>query len=314
MSAPLHSNLSSADEARGYRLGLLAALVTALCWAFLALFLKYALTYTNSETLSWFRLFFSALCLQLYFLFKGGRPLSKFRHKKAPLMWTGGLLALNYLGYIKGIAYTSPSHAQIMIQGASVSLFLIGAFYFKERVRPVQWLGLCLTILGFSLFYKDQAPASGGELFVLGNVWLVVASLAWGVFASLQKELLKGATTTEVNLGVFWISSLVLAPLVDFSALSSLTPGEWFWLCVCGLNTLIAYNALAFALSKLPGSVVGPIITLNPLLTIALMFLLQEISFTAFEPDTVQLLGLLGAFFVVLGVILVVKKGKNKRA
>ncbi len=284
----------------------MAAAVTALCWSFLALILKYNLNYTTSENLSWFRLFFSAVSLLIYFLAVRKNPLPKLLPKKTPLLWAGGLLALNYLGYIKGIEYTSPSHAQIMIQGASISLFLIGVFYFKERVRPVQWMGLSLTIFGFVLFYLDQSPG-GGIHFGLGNFWLIVASLAWGVFASLQKDILKSATTVEVNLIVFWVSSLFLLPTVDWSALTGLTAGEWFWLAMAGLNTLIAYNALAYALSKLPGYMVGSIITLNPLLTIAMMFVLWEISFTAFTPDRIYGLGIFGAIAVVGGVLLVVR-------
>jgi drug/metabolite transporter (DMT)-like permease len=311
LSAPL---LSKADLlAAETRKGVLGATVTALCWAVLALFLKYALLYTSSETLSWFRLFFSAVCLLVYFLWKRQNPFPKFASRMKDILWAGALLAVNYLGYIKGIEYTSPSHAQIMIQGASLSLFLIGVFFFKEKVTNTQWLGLALTIAGFTLFYFDQAPESGDH-FVAGNIWLIAASVAWGVFAAIQKNLLRSASTTEVNLMVFLISSVFLMPLVDFGPLINLSTFEWVWLGFCGLNTLIAYNALAYALGKVPASVVGPIITLNPLLTIALMFVLTAVDFHVFEPDKVHVLGVTGALFVVLGVILIVTKNKNKRA
>ena len=111
---------------------------------------------------------------------------------------------------------------------------------------------------------------------------------------------------------IFWVSSLFLLPQVDFSSLAGLTAMQWFWLAFAGLNTLIAYNALAYALSKLPGSIVGPIITLNPLLTIAFMFLLLETSFSAFTPDRIYALGILGALLVVAGVVLVVRPTSSK--
>ena len=117
LSAPQLSN-PLPDPRRNDRLGLAAAGTTALCWSFLALILKYNLTYTSSENLSWFRLFFSAICLQSYFLLRGRNPLPRLSTQAGQLLWAGGFLALNYPGYIKGIEYTSPSHAQIMIQGA----------------------------------------------------------------------------------------------------------------------------------------------------------------------------------------------------
>lgn len=134
-------------------IGLLCATTTALCWAVLAIGLKYALQFADSGTIVWFRMIVASLLLVTYYLIKKPDHLKILKQLPMLGVVAGLCLSANYYGYMKGVELTSPSNAQIMIQMAPMSLILIGIFYFRERPSPLQGLGFGLAALGFSLFF-----------------------------------------------------------------------------------------------------------------------------------------------------------------
>jgi len=225
----------------------------------------------------------------------------------------GGLaslcLATNYLGYMKGVELTSPSNAQVMMQMAPMALILVGIFYFKERPSPLQSLGFVLAASGFSLFFWDQitVAVTNQEQFLVGNLWIVLGAATWTLFATFQKILTRVWTPQQINLLIYTLSSLVLAPLADFKTIAELSLLGWGLMLFLGMNTLIAYGALGEALKRAPASHVSVIISANPLLTISIMTLLHSQQVQWIETDVIHWRGYLGAALVVIGVICAVK-------
>jgi drug/metabolite transporter (DMT)-like permease len=110
----------------------------------------------------------------------------------------------------------------------------------------------------------------------------------------------------QLNLIVFGLPSLFYIPLVDFTAFATLRIVDWFVVIFLGLNTLAAYGSLAYALKYLEANKISVIITLNPLITFALMAWLSKKELSWIEPETFTLLTLGGALLVLIGVILTV--------
>lgn len=297
-----------------YQRGLLFAFTTALSWSVLAIALKFALNYADSETIAWFRMSVASLALIAFF---GIRNRSRFEILKTlPLLGViaGVCLAANYVGYMQGIHLTSASHAQIMIQMAPLSLGLVGIFYFKETPNLPQAIGFLLAILGFSLFYWDQwnLSPSGSEQIIMGTLWIVFAAVTWVFFASFQKVLSRRWSPQEINLLIYITSTLVLFPLADTSKLSEWSFGIWILMIACGLNTVLAYGCLGEALKRIPASHISLIISANPLITLFLIYLLTAAQVSWLKPEPVSLKGYLGAVCVVSGLILTLRKKPQK--
>ncbi len=293
------------------------SVITALSWAVLAIVLKYSLHFLDSGTIVWSRLVIATLALGLLLgLF---RPSDLQILKRLPFMAVaaGGLIAVNYFGFMKGIELTSASHAQVMIQMAPLGLAVVGWFYFKEPTSFQQMVGFFIAILGFGLFFWDQILVSWLKLshFQWGSAWVVLAAMMWIVFASLQKILLKsGVQPQQFNLVTYGVSSLCLLPVAEPLRLMNLDGFQWSVVVFLGLNTVVAYGALSEALQRIPSSHVSMVITLNPLLTVLIMTFLTRAQVSWISGEPVYWRGFLGAIFVVVGVVLAVRRPPSQMA
>lgn len=218
-------------------------------------------------------------------------------------IFAGLFLSINYFGYMKGIELTNASNAQVMIQMAPTLLILIGFFYFKEKPNLLQIIGIFIALAGFYLFFQNQIQNSfqNSSSYLSGNLYIVVAAIAWALFSTLQK--LAGKTDLiQFNLIVYFVSSLLLLPGAELSSLPSLVPFQWLILLFLGLNTLIAYGCLGEAFKRAPASQVSLIIVLNPLLTIFLFYLMSRFNMQFVTPELISVNSLVGALLVVTGV------------
>ena len=294
-------------------LGLLFAAGTALCWGVLAIGLKYALQFADSGSIVWFRMVVAAVLLGTYYLSFNRGQLKILKSLPGLGLVAGLCLSANYFGYMKGVELTSASNAQIMIQMAPMSLILIGILYFKERPSPLQGLGFLLAGCGFALFFWDQIglAVTNQDRFLTGNLWIVMGAATWALFATFQKILTRVWTPQQINLLIYLLSSLVLAPLADFPTIAELSLGGWALMIFLGVNTLFAYGALGEALKRAPASHVSVIISTNPLLTITIMTILHYQQVQWIETDIINWRGYVGAGLVVTGVICAVRRPKD---
>ena len=185
---------------------------------------------------------------------------------------------------------------------------------YKERISTHQAIGFGLAVIGFGVFYKDQIDQFLGspESYNMGISLVVGAALAWVVFASLQKALVQKFHAQGLNLLIYLVPVITLLPWADFEVMASFSLIMWAFMIFLGLNTLLAYGAIAEAFRFLPANKVGIIVTLNPLITLITMSLLTTFGVNWIEPERISVYGFLGAGLILLGVVTaVVVQGKT---
>lgn len=285
--------------------GILYALSAAIMWGFLAISLKVSLNYVPPLTIVWMRFIVAFIVLLTVLFFKERPALQVLR--KPPLLAIVAAVALsfNYIGYIKGLDLTSPSNAQVIIQLAPLLLVMVGLIIYKEKVSAHQIMGFLIALLGFGVFYQDQIGQLLGspDNYNAGVTWVVGAALAWVLFASLQKRLVQKFHAQGLNLLIYLIPVILLIPWVDFNVIGSLSLPLWALMIFLGLNTLLAYGAIAEAFRFLPANKVGIIVTINPIITIVTMGVLTSIGVSWIEPERISFYGFLGAILILVGVI-----------
>ena len=131
-------------------------------------------------------------------------------------------------------------------------------------------------------------------------------------YAAIQKVLVHKYNAQSLNLIIFLVPTLFLIPFVSFSDFVGLSFAVWALLAFLGLNTIIAYGALAEAFKYIDANKVGVIITVNPMITIAIMLILTALEVNWIAPEHISLWGILGAGLVVAGAILAVRSKKTK--
>lgn len=295
--------------------GILYTLITVLMWGVLAIALKVATKEIDSPTIVWFRFSLAFSALFAWMLIKSPREL-KILYKPSWLIVLSSIaLAWNYMGFMLGIQYTSPSNAQVAIQSGPLLLAVFGILFFKEKISKVQVLGFLIAILGFWIFYQqhvEAVPGGQGSQYTKGMLITFSGAVAWAIYAAFQKKLVLSYPVGTLNVFIFGLPVLLYLPFVDFANLAHLSLGYWILLVFLGANTLISYGCLSLALKYLEAGKVSIIIILNPIITFILMGILTSLSVDWIAGEHFSVLSIAGALIALGGAVLVVRKKRQK--
>ena len=293
------------EARRDRRLGLLAAFSCTLLWGVLAIVMKVASAEVDSVTIVWFRFTFALAALFAIFLLRDPGGLRVLLRPPPLALIAAIALTVNYLGFMQGLALTTPSVAQILIQAGPLLLAMAGVLIFGERLVARQIAGAILAVLGFGAFYIDQhqeAVVPRGAL-VDGVGFVLLGAVAWAGYAVLQKRIVQGGLAPQaLNLVLYALPALVLARWASWESLGELSGTGWAIMCFLGANTLLAYGALGEALKRLPAYQVSLIITTNPLITLVVMELLRGLEPAWLPADSIGLVGYAGSGLVLVGL------------
>jgi drug/metabolite transporter (DMT)-like permease len=292
--------------------GILYAAITAIFWGFLAIVLKIIDNDVEPETIVWFRFL-------LAFLMLAGWQVSKDKSAfklmlKPPVILIIATLALswNYISFMMGIHYTTPSNAQLFIQLGPILLALAGLVFFREKINRLQIVGFGIAFLGMAFFYRDQLLAffDAQKNYNLGVAYILTSAVAWATYAILQKKLVVKHSTESLNLFTFGLPIFLYMPFVNFGSLLHLNWVTWLLLLFVGLNTLFSYTFLSMALKNTEANKVSVIIIINPVITFITMGILTWLNVSWIEHERFSVFTIIGAFLVLFGAILVAKKQK----
>ena len=304
-------NLDS-DQSGHFLRGILLSIVTALLWGVLPIILKISLQGFTIGTIAWFRFSLAFLLLGIILQFKGSRPLNILR--KPPWMGIfGGLcLTANYYWVTLGVEISGPSNMAVLIQTASVFLFLTGVFVFRERLASRQILGMFVVATGLTLFFFDQqSRVTMSSDYYFADFLIIMAAIVWEGYMISQKFLSREYGAQSLNFLVYTVATVALIGTVEWSEFVSAGFNAWLALILCGINTLLAYGALAEAVKYIPLSLISVIISLNPLITLVGMKILPAMGFANLQPDPVGMVGYFGGAIAVTGVTLVVYRSNS---
>jgi len=174
-------------------------------------------------------------------------------------------------------------------------------------------MGIAIAIIGFYLFYLDRSGnAVNNPNYSSANGWVLFAAILWTLYMICQKQLSIKYSAQTINLLIYAVAMVVLIPLVEWNEFFRGGVVGWFLLIVLGLNTLLAYGALAEAVECIPLSLISILITLNPLITLSGMWILNTFGVGPLPAENISWHGYLGGVIAVSGVVLVVAFSRNK--
>jgi drug/metabolite transporter (DMT)-like permease len=296
--------------------GLIYAGFTALLWGLLAIALKFSVGTLDPVSIVWFRFSFSFIVLLFWMLIFDRKAISLLKRPPFLALIAAFFLGLNYLGFISGVKYISPSNAQVFIQLGTVGFALAGIFIYKEKVSWKHITGFILVVVGIALFYYEQLAATKGinGEYTLGILLVSAGGISWAFFASLQKGLVVKLGPNQLNLVIYGFCSLVFLPFIDFKQIFHQNVTEWLVLVFLGLNTVLAYGFLAIAIKYTEATKVSVIIALNPILTFVGMAILAVLEVSWIQPEHFTFLSIIGAAIVLTGAVITILSKRKKEA
>ena len=288
-----------------WKLGLSLSLVTVFMWGLLPIALQITLEEMDGYTITWYRFMASAFLLGSYLAMRGGLPRFGGQGLGVSILLALVTLGLggNYVLYILGLSYTSAGAAQVLIQLAPATAMVGALVFFRERFGKAQWLGLVALASGMALFFHNRldeifGPADG---YSLGLLLILLAAIAWAVYALAQKQLLSVMSSPAVLVVVYVGSTLMLLPAASPGLLLDLGILRFWLLVFCALNTLIAYGAFSEALAHWEASRVNAVLSLTPIATLLLVLVGSTLWPGIVASEQINAVSGVGAVLVVAG-------------
>lgn len=256
---------------------------------------KYALVDVGPFTVLWLRLAIAGLVMAPFARRHGYRFRMSLRRDYVIFGLTG--MALHLGLEILGLKFTSASSASLIIAAAPAVTVAFAVVWLKERLSRLQGVGIALSVIGVVLITGAQTH-DGYPLRWLGNLLVFGGVVMWGVFTVQGRKMFvtqhwlvatTAATVSAVGLVLpVAAGEMVLQGVPTFTA-TSLSAVIFLGL----LASAVAYGLYNLALRYVGGSVVGPFISLVPVIGVGLALLVGE---------TLTIVQLIGGATVALGV------------
>lgn len=193
-------------------------------------------------------------------------------------------VAINQMMFLKGLNWTTPINASLIMTTTPILVLVASALYLKEKITLNKVLGILLGAIGAILLITAGSSQSAG-LGKFGDLLIFINATSYGIYLVLVKSLLEKYHPFTVIRWVFTIGLVYVFPF-GFGELSSVdwsvfTPMIWAALAfVLVFVTILTYLFNAVSLSTLNASTVSFYIYFQPLLAalIALVFSKDELT------------------------------------
>ncbi|MDQ6652022.1 MAG: DMT family transporter [Acidobacteriota bacterium] len=246
---------------------------------------KIALRSMSSASLVGFRICGAAIIFLLL-----QRKLGELRQlPKRVLAWliVSSLLGvvLNQLLFVKGLSLTTVINATLLTTTIPVFTLAVSIVLGHDRASIRHFVGIGLAAAGV-IYLVDPLRASFSAQTTLGNTLIVANSLSYGAYIAVSRDLFKRYGALNMITWIFLVGAVVMLPIAGFAwtldELQSVSLAVWLSVIYIVLvPTVGAYYLNAWALMRVPPSIVAVYIYLQPLLAFGLAPLVLGESWNA---------------------------------
>lgn len=211
-------------------------------------------------------------------------------------------VAINQLFFFKGLNITTPINAAIIMTSNPVLVIIMSAVILHEKLNLRKGIGIALGLIGASALILNGGSLSGNTDFLLGNTFVFINAISYGLYLVLVKPLMQKYHPITVMFYVFSFGFLYVLPFgysellaVEWSSFPPKIMWEVAFVVVC--TTVIAYLLNSSALKQLNPSTVSIYIYTQPVL--ATLFAVFS------EADNLDEMKIISASIIFVGVYLV---------
>lgn len=217
-------------------------------------------------------------------------------------------MCINMLLFFKGLSLTTPINSSVISTMTPIMVLVLAAILIKERVTWLKSIGILLGMagaLGLIFFSADQIVDAPN--IPLGNLFVLINAISYGLYLILVKPLTSKYHPFTIMKWLFLMAVFINFPITIEEFLEvqwTSLPQEAVWgmaFVVFG-TTFLTYLLNVFALKELSAATISAFVYLQPL--IAIVFAVST------GADSLDLLKVLAAILVFMGVYLVTRKPK----
>jgi len=251
-------------------------------------------------------LLFRSLLMFLFFgIWAAKRRVPFFGRHYPGLLWVRGVVGTaGFLLFIGALQRLPLADTILIFQAHPVFVALIGPWILKESNRPVQWLLLCISVLGVALVV---GPTGGGSM--TGRFMALGCAVTSGIAYSLVRLTGRKESSLTVVLSFPMASIVLVAPLMllRLPGFSWYHPDarEWLLLAVVGFSSAVGQIFLTLGLKRVAAARGTPIFNLQVVLAMIYGYL--------FFSETPGPVTILGSILIISSLVLLSRTGEKKR-
>ncbi len=216
-------------------------------------------------------------------------------------------IALNMLTFFKGLEFTTPIHASVIMTVVPIVVLVLSAFFLKERITSLKFIGILLGFSGAVVLSIYGKSTQEGDNILLGNFLVFINAVSYSIYLILIKKL-----TEKYHPFTFikWLFLFGLIMVIPFGY-GELTEVVWasfppyivFSVAFVILGaTFATYLLNPLALRHLKASTVSTFLYIQPVIAVVFAIIMGS--------DTINSVKLIAASLIFVGVYLVTKKPK----
>jgi drug/metabolite transporter (DMT)-like permease len=247
---------------------------------------------------SFYRMSLAALIIAVPVLLHWRRHGAPKRAWLALPMLGGLFTALDHGTWSMAVQSTRIANAMLLNYIAPLWVALFAHLVWRERLRPIFWVGLLVTLVGMSVVVGGDfllAPS-----FTAGNLLAIISSLFYaGYFLVTQRGRVRlDPLSYLLVVNTFAGLSLGVGNLLMGNALTGYPAATWqVFFATAIISQVGGYFSIAYALGHLPASVVSPTMMIQPVISSLLAIPLMGENLAALQWA--------GAGAVIAGIALV---------
>jgi drug/metabolite transporter (DMT)-like permease len=243
----------------------------------------------------------------LFWLVSGLGPKEKVALNDFPRIAAAAFfgVALNMLTFFKGLSFTSPISASVIMVSTPIIVLVLSAIIMKERMLKRKVFGIVLGLVGTAfliLYGKSVGNATNASL---GNLLVFINAVSYGFYLIIVKKLMDKYNAFTFVKWIYTFGFLMVLPFgwSEFQAIDwSAIPIAILWKIgfVIVFSTFFTYLLNLLSMRELKPTTVAVFIYLQPLFATVFAIGLGK--------DSLSFVKIISAVLIFLGVWLVTQK------
>lgn len=218
-------------------------------------------------------------------------------------------VALNMLTFFKGLSYTSPISAAVIMVTTPMIVLLLSAVILKEKMHKQKVLGIILGLFGtaFLIIYGNKAINNATNAS-LGNLLVFINAVSYGFYLIIVKKLMNKYNAFTFVKWIYLFGFLMVLPFGynEFQAFGWVNIPNL--ICLKIAFVIVFSTFFTYLLNLLSMRELKPT-------TVAVFIYLQPVFATIFAiglgKDELNFVKIIAAILIFIGVYLVTKKENN---
>ncbi|MFC3781312.1 DMT family transporter [Bacillus chungangensis] len=276
-------------------------IIAALCWGFIAVFVKKLTSYGFTEMEIVTIRTTSALILTIPLVLVQKDPtILKISPKHIPYFFGTGVLSIAFFNwcYFTAMNKMSISLAVMLLYTSPAFVAILSVFFLKEHMNQRKIAAIAATIIGCSMIAL-AGGSTDNEWSFIGFMIGLGAGLGYALYSIFGKLALQYYESFTITFYTFVVATACLLPFFPFwKKLHGLPLEAWVYMIGLGfVPTVLAYLLYTVGLRKMESSKAAILATVEPIAAVMVGVLLFS--------ETILLVQVIGALFILSSVVIV---------